>query len=264
MTNFRPQRQGIELKKKHGQHFLKDGMFIIPMLDAVQLNSSISVMEIGCGEGILTSAILRGPCKQLKVFEIDAEWADYVKDKYGADSRLHVIENNILDIDWSSLQSEQPWVLLANLPYQITFPILYLLQKNREMFLEGVVMVQEEVAQKIVQTSGRGYGFHSLYLQRYFDWKLLNKVPPDAFYPPPKVFSRLLYFKPKLTVDVIEKEEEFWKFIKLCFHQPRRTLRNNLTQSHHDLLKLDDAILKKRAQELSMNDLRSIWATLIA
>ncbi|MBI2352882.1 ribosomal RNA small subunit methyltransferase A [Candidatus Dependentiae bacterium] len=259
MRNFRPQKQGIELKKKHGQHFLKDQMYIIPMLDAVQLNSSLSVLEIGCGDGILTHAILQGPCKQLKVFEIDQEWAHHVKTKYGSDVRLHIINKNILDLDWSTLQNEQPWVLLANLPYQITFPILHLVHKNREMFVEGVVMVQEEVAQKIVQKSGRGYGYSSLFFQHFFDWKLLTKVPPDAFYPAPKVFSRLLYFKPKKEVAIIENEEEFWKFVKLCFHQPRRTLKNNLMQLHYHLHKFDEVLLQKRAQQLSMQDFLSIW-----
>ena len=263
MSMQRPQIQGIELKKKHGQHFLTNGIYILPMLEAVNLNDKISIMEIGCGEGILTRHILNGPCKQLKVFEIDYEWAQYVQNLYGADSRLYVIEDNILDIDWSSLRSEQPWVLLANLPYQITFPLLYLLQKNREMFLEGVIMIQEEVAQKIVQQSGRGYGFNSLYLQRYFEWTLLTKVPPEAFFPPPKVFSRLLYFKPIINVEPIEKEEEFWKFIKICFHQPRRTLKNNFSQSHYSIEKLSDEILKKRAQELKMKDFLSMWNLLI-
>lgn len=259
MHKLKPQRQGIELKKKHGQHFLKNQMFIYPMLEAVYLDNSISVMEIGCGEGILTNAILQGPCKQLKVFEIDAEWADYVQNLYGSDSRLHIVRNNVLDVDWSDLQSDQPWVMLANLPYQITFPILHLLQQHRSMFLEGVVMVQEEVAQKIVKKTGRGFGYPSLFFQHYFDWKLLNKVPPEAFYPPPKVFSRLLYFKPKQEVETIKDEVEFWKFIKLCFHQPRRTLRNNLMQSHWDMTKLDDQILQKRAQQLKMQDFLMIW-----
>lgn len=259
MNNRRPQRQGIELKKKHGQHFLKNQIFIHPMIDAVHLDDTISVMEIGCGEGILTSAILQTPCKQLKVFEIDPEWASYVQGLYDSDSRLHITLNNILDVDWRTLHADSPWVMLANLPYQITFPILHLVQQNREMFNEGVVMVQEEVAQKIVKTSGRGYGYPALFFQRYFDWKLLNKVPPEAFFPPPKVTSRLLYFKPKQEIEPIEQEQEFWKFIKLCFHQPRRTLRNNLMQSHFDLNKLDEEILKKRAQQLSMQDLLSIW-----
>lgn len=260
MHKKRPQRQGIELKKKHGQHFLKNGMYIVPMLEAVHLDDTISVMEIGCGEGVLTNSILQGPCKQLKVFEIDAEWAEYVKNLYGSDSRLHIVLNNVLDVDWSALHDQTPWVMLANLPYQITFPILHLVQKNKKMFREGVVMIQEEVAQKIVKTHGRGYGYPSLFFQHHFEWKLLTKVPPEAFYPPPKVQSRLLYFKPKIEVPTIEKETEFWKFIKLCFHQPRRTLRNNLAQSHYDIGLLPDDILQKRAQQLKMQDFLDIWS----
>lgn len=263
MHRKKPQRQGIELKKKHGQHFLKNGMYIVPMLEAVHVDNTISVMEIGCGEGVLTHAILQGPCKQLKVFEIDQEWADYVNNLYGTDSRLHIILNNVLDVDWSILQSDTPWVMLANLPYQITFPILHLVKQHRDMFLEGVVMVQEEVAQKIVKTSGRGYGYPSLFFQHFFDWKLLTKVPPEAFYPPPKVNSRLLYFKPKKDIVAIPQEEEFWKFIKLCFLQPRRTLRNNLAQSHYDQNVLSDDILQKRAQQLNMHDFLEIWKKLV-
>lgn len=262
MVKRRPVRQGIELKKKHGQHFLKSHIYIHPMIEAVQLDDSISVMEIGCGEGILTGSILQGPCKQLKVFEIDPEWASYVRDLYGSDSRLHIVENNILDVDWRPLHQDTPWVMLANLPYQITFPILHLVQQNRSMFTEGVVMVQDEVAQKIVKTSGRGYGYQSLFLQHYFEWKLLDKVPPEAFYPPPKVQSRLLYFKPKKDVQPIEDEPGFWKFIKMCLVQPRRTLRNNFMQSHYDTSKLDDELLQKRAQQLSMQDFLGIWQKL--
>ena len=123
-------------------------------------------------------------------------------------------------------------------------------------------MIQEEVAQKIVKKSGRDYGYSSLFFQHYFELKLLDKISPGAFFPTPKVYSRLLYFKPKQNLIEIDREEEFWKFIKLCFHQPRRTLRNNLAQSHFDLSILDSEILLKRAQQLSMQDLLGIWSVL--
>ena len=264
MNYNKPYLQGIELKKRYGQHFLKDRTYVDRMIEAVHLDSTISVMEIGCGEGILTGAILENSCKKLQVFEIDRQWAEHVQQKYGSDDRLSITLNNVLDERWDELQSQAPWVLLANLPYQITFPILYLLQKNREMFLEGVVMVQEEVAQKIVKTSGRGHGYSSLYFQHYFDWKLLDKIAPEAFYPAPNVFSRLLYFKPRKEVQEIPNEVEFWKFIKLCFNQPRRTLRNNLAQSHFDLQRLDENRLKQRAEELSMDEMLQVWQLLSA
>lgn len=262
MSNQKSYRQGIELKKKHGQNFLKEHIYIDHMIEAVQIDSKTSVMEIGCGEGILTQGILKTPCKQLKVFEIDQQWASYVDKLYGSDSRLEIILQNVLDVSWEELHDRQPWVLLANLPYHITFPILYKIHRHRDMFQEGVVMVQEEVAQKLVKVTGRDYGYTSLFFQHYFELKLLDKVPPEAFYPPPKVFSRLMYFAPRRDVVAIPHEEDFWKFIKLCFQQPRRTLRNNLAQSSYDLTRLKEETLKKRAQELIMSDLLHIWNVL--
>ena len=150
-------------------------------------------------------------------------------------------------------------MLLANLPYQITFPILHMLQKHRDVITHGVFMIQEEVAQKLVKTSGRGYGFPSLFFNHYFELKLLMKVSPTAFLPPPKVFSRLVYFKAKQTVASIPDEENFWKFIKLCFHQPRRMLRNNLAQGQYDLTKISAEQLALRAQQLSMDELLELW-----
>lgn len=254
----KPHRQGIELKKRYGQHFLKDRFYVDQMIKAVGLDQNISVVEIGCGEGILTGAILETVCKKLHVFEIDEQWASYVDKVYGSDDRLNIVLDNVLDANWD-LFEKQSLIMLANLPYQITFPIFYKIQKYRHLFLEGVVMIQEEVAQKIVKKTGRDYGYSSLFFQHYFELKLLDKISPGAFYPPPSIYSRLLYFKPKQNVDSIFHEEEFWKFIKLCFAQPRRTLRNNLTSTHFDLSLLDQALLLKRAQELEMQDFLSIW-----
>ena len=120
-------------------------------------------------------------------------------------------------------------------------------------------MVQEEVAQKITKTSGRGYGFVSLFLQYFFELELMGKIPPSAFYPPPKVYSRLLYFKPKVDLVPIPDEAQFWQFIKRCFSQPRRTLRNNLAQSHYDLAKISDETLALRAQQMGFDDFLTVW-----
>lgn len=259
MSYRKPERQGIELKKKHGQNFLKEHVYIERMIEAVDVTEKTNVMEIGCGEGILTQAILQGPCKQLKVFEIDPEWAELVQRLYGSDKRLVMVQQNVLDANWDLLIDQGPWVLLANLPYHVTFPILYKVHNYRHIFNEGVIMVQEEVAQKIVKAGGRDYGYTSLFFQHYFTWKLLDKVPPEAFFPAPKVFSRLIYFAPKKEVVKIKHEVEFWKFIKLCFGQPRRTLHNNLKTSHFDLSKLSQELLLKRAQQLTMQDFLNIW-----
>lgn len=250
--------QGLPLKKKYGQHFLRDQSVTQHMIDAVQIDSSTSIFEIGCGDGFLTRVIMQTPCARLWVFEIDPHWANYVRDSI-RDPRLTMHLENILDLDFNVFQEHKPWTLLANLPYQITFPILHCLQKSRHQIREGVIMVQEEVAQKILKKSGKGYGYPSLFFQRYFEWRLLDKVPPGAFYPPPKVYSRLLYFKPKQDVPEIQNETEFWKFIKACFRQPRRTMRNNMIQTHYDLSKIDPTILELRAQQMKMEDFMRLW-----
>jgi len=251
--------QGIVLKKQYGQHFLREQSIVDNMVAAVDLNKESSVFEIGCGDGFLTRTILKhGKLARLWVFEIDPEWATFVS-KSMPNPKMTVHQENILDVDWSRFEPNAPWTLLANLPYQITFPILHMLQKNRALLKEGVIMVQEEVAQKLMKDSGRGYGFPALYFQRFFEWKVLDKIPPTAFLPPPKVYSRLLYFKPRKTLEPITNEELFWKFIKACFKQPRRTLKNNLNSTHYLNGKIPEEKLILRAQQLSMEDLMSIW-----
>lgn len=258
----RPHSEGIEVKKKFGQHFLRQVSVIHNMIDHVTLTPNSSVFEIGCGDGVLTQEILQQGIARLWVFEIDPEWANYVRNKL-PDARLTIFQEDILSVDFKRFDEHKPWVLLANLPYQISFPILHMLQQNRHLLQEGVVMLQEEVAQKIVKKEGRGYGYSSLFFQYYFDLKLLEKIAPGAFYPPPKVYSRLLYFKPKAQVQPIQDEQNFWKFIKLIFHQPRRTLKNNLLQTHYDLSKFPEELLTMRAQQLSMKDFLTMWEIIL-
>lgn len=250
-------------KKAFGQHFLRKQSVVDHMIEKVKISPEISVLEIGCGDGFLTRAILEQTvCKQLICYEIDPEWAQFVQQAI-KDPRLQIKQQNILAPDVAlTLQNHAPLVVLANLPYQITFPILFLIQKNKHLFSEGVVMAQEEVAQKIVATRGRGYTPTSLFLQYHFDWELLEKIEPGAFVPPPKVFSRLLYFKPKFNQVSIEQEEKFWAFLKMCFRSPRQTLRNNLKTTHFNLANIPEDILMLRAQQLSFDQFLIIWQKL--
>ncbi len=253
---------GPEKKKQFGQHFLRKQSVVDNMINKVKINPQTYVLEIGCGDGFLTQSILaQTNCKALWSYEIDNEWADVVERNIH-DFRLRVRRENILEADFSDLEKHKPWVILANLPYQITFPILFLFQKHKHLFNEGVVMVQEEVAQKFVAKKGRSYNPTSMFLQQHFDFELLDKIEPQAFEPAPKVFSRLVYFKPKEKTFKIKHEEAFWKFLKLCFIYPRRTLQNNLRTTHYDLSKISEKVLSGRAQELSFNDFVKLWETL--
>jgi len=231
------------------------------MIEKVVLTPATSVLEIGCGDGFLTSAILnQSSCARLQVYEIDPEWAAHVQKKI-TDPRLTITLANILDVDLTAaLGQHTPWVMLANLPYHITFPILFLVQAHKELFQEGVVMVQEEVAQKIVASHGKGYSPTSMFLQHHFEWKLMEKIEPTAFVPPPKVSSRLLYFKPRTDAATIPDESAFWKFLKLCFRSPRQTLRNNLKSTHYIThTAFNTEILDLRAQQFSFAQFLELW-----
>jgi len=247
-------------KKSLGQHFLRKQSVVDHMISRVKIDPETSVLEIGGGDGFLTKSILaQTDCKRLWTYEIDPEWVEFLRENIN-DERYEVKHQNILDLDFRELESHNPWVLLANLPYQITFPIFFLLQKNRDLFSEGVVMVQEEVAQKIVATRGKKYSATSLFLQHFFDFELMEKIEPEAFSPKPKVFSRLIYFKPKFDQEKIDEEEKFWKFLKSCFMKPRQKLKNNLKATTYDYSNIPEETLSLRAQQMAMKDFVEVWA----
>lgn len=253
--------QGPRLKKSLGQHFLREQQVVDTMLSLARFDEKTSVFEIGCGDGFLTRSILQkeyASMVRLWIFEIDSHWASFVGERY-KDARLTICNEDFLAADLKRLEPYKPWTLLANLPYNITFPILYRLVEHVHLLREGVIMVQEEVAQKIVATEGRGYGVTSLYFQHIFEWKLSIKIAPEAFFPPPAVFSRLLYFKPRVELDVIPDEKGFWKFAKACFAQPRRMLRNNLAYAGYDIKQIPESFLSLRAQQMSKADLILMW-----
>lgn len=250
---------GIPAKKKaFGQHFLRKNSVVDNMINAVTVTSETTVIEIGCGDGFLTRAILsQTPCKKLVCFEIDPEWAEYVSTRI-TDKRLDLRLKNILDASFDEVESNTPFIMLANLPYQITFPILYRIQKQKHLFQDIVIMIQEEVGQKLAASSGKSFSAATLFFQHNFTIKLLDKIEPGAFTPPPKVFSRLVQLTPRQG-EPIPNEEGFWSMVKLCFHSPRQTLKNNLRTTHYDLNKLPADILAKRAQQLEFADFLQIW-----
>ena len=265
MKNHREQpSDGPRKKKKFGQHFLRKQSVVDHMIERVSITPETTVMEIGCGDGFLTQSILhQTPCKNLLVYEIDPEWLHFVKEHI-RDPRLHLDLKNILELDCETeLKDHQPLVLLANLPYQVTFPILFLIQNHKHLFQEGVVMVQEEVAYKITASSGRGFSSTSLFLQHHFKWQLMERIEPGAFTPPPKINSRLLYFKPRFDQPTIPNEAAFWKFLKLCFNTPRQTLKNNLRTTHYPYQRLSEETLGLRAQQLSFDEFLTIWQLLM-
>lgn len=255
-------RHGIFFKKQFGQNFLHDHSITDSMINSVTISPRISILEIGCGDGFLTKALIDSDAKVILGYEIDPEWFGYLKKRL-KDSRFQLINQDILTVDWTFFEKYMPLVLLANLPYNITFPLLYKIQQHRLLFSEITIMVQEEVAQKIIKTSGKDYGFISLFFQYYFEWSLLDLVPPTAFEPSPQVYSRLLHGKKRNNIEPIDQEEEFWNFVKLCFKQPRRTINNNLIGTIYEKKIIEKSFETLRAQQMSISDFKFLWKKLM-
>ncbi len=248
-------------KKIFGQHFLRQFSVVQEMIDKVNAKKK-TILEIGCGDGFLSKAILsQSGCTKLIGLEIDPQWAQVLRDTI-KHPNFDLHEGDVLSFDFDSLKVHAPLVLLANLPYQISFPILFKLVKHKNLFAEGVFMVQEEVAQKLVAKKGKGYSQVTMELQHHFEFSLLSKVAPEAFSPPPKIFSRTVHFKPKQNVSEIPEESNFWKFVKNCFGHPRQTIKNNLKKKYQGnpwIENLPSEFLSMRAQNLKMVDFLAIW-----
>lgn len=265
-NKFRPQakqQQDLPRQKKHlGQNFLVSQDPINTMLSAIAITPDTTVVEIGCGNGILTRAILDSKCKALHVIEIDPDWANHIYETI-SDPRMTIHNVDALAFDFTTLKADGGrLVLLANLPYVITFPLFEKFSKHHDLFDDGMVMVQEEAAERMSHTSGRRYGAVSIYLQYFFTFTAYERVPPHLFVPAPKVMSRLVRFQPKSDLMPMDDAAAFWLFVRECFVSPRQTIGNNLKRTYRKWQVLSEETLKLRAQQMTVAELYTIWKSL--
>jgi len=248
-------------KKKLGQHFLKDANIARKIAAAANLNNGDCVWEIGPGEGILTDALLNYS-PNLTVFEIDRRLYDNLHAKYGDKGNFQLVEKDFLKINWSEHDSDSVSVI-ANLPYQITSPILFKLVENASRVNRAVLMMQKEVAMRLQASPGsKDYGQLTLKLGFYFNIKRLFNVPPHVFNPPPKVTSSVIQMIPREDKPDIENPELYFQIIVSAFAKRRKMLRGNLTSilSPDELKKLHTEFdLSKRGEALDETAFLAIY-----
>ncbi len=164
--------------------------------------------------------------------EIDDQLVDHLKHKFRESNAIDVIQGDILDVDLGELiasRSGQAVEVTGNLPYYITSPIVRRIFDVHEQVSAALLLVQKEVAARIVAVNGtRDYAYLSVLCQLYSDPKVLFNVPPEAFQPPPKVTSALVQLKMRTG---LPPDADFLHFLQLCFRQPRKMLRNNLSSA---------------------------------
>jgi len=209
--------------KKHlGQNFLQDESILAQIIDAAELTPEDQILEIGPGKGVLTDALLQ-KTKQVTAVEIDEDLLPSLRSQFSHHKNFNLVHEDALKFQ----PPEAPYKIVANIPYYITSPLLnhYLQNPNPPSLL--VLMIQKEVAHKILAPKGK-HSVLSLQVHIFGNPELICEVPASAFTPQPKVDSAVLRIrvhpKPKIPGDI---KKLFW-LIHMSFAQKRKKLTNNL------------------------------------
>ena len=218
------QKQNVKAKKQFGQNFLNDHAVLNQIIEAMP-HSDSKIAEIGPGLGDLTKLLV--DVKSVEAFEVDPDLCKHLNHAFHdaiTTGRLTLHCGDVLS-HWESELLDEPYALVANLPYYIaTHIILKALADPRcEMLL---VMVQREVAEKLSAAPGdRNFGALSVIAQSVAETAIIVIVPPEAFVPPPKVDSAVI----RLIKHAHRNDAGFEAMLAAAFSQPRKTLAKNLS-----------------------------------
>lgn len=245
-------------KKSLGQNFLADAAAVRAIVDALELKSGDTVVEIGPGRGALTVELLDRRA-QVTAVEIDRDLVPELVKQFSDREHFKVIEADALTIDFHGIAAD-PVKLVANLPYYISTPILRRLAHQRECFSSLVLMLQKEVVDRMTALpGGSDRGFLTVIVEAAFEAEKLFDVPPGAFRPVPKVTSSVVRLTPKDRSDF--DEDVFEKIVSAGFRQKRKTLLNNLKHAPELGIEYPAELLsgagidpKARAEDLSLDD----------
>ncbi|MBI3353621.1 MAG: 16S rRNA (adenine(1518)-N(6)/adenine(1519)-N(6))-dimethyltransferase RsmA [Nitrospirae bacterium] len=217
----------IRPKKSLGQHFLTDKNIANKIIDAAGITEGDIVVEIGPGNGILT-ALLAEKAKKVVAIEIDERLIENLRSSLARFSNVEIIQKDALKFTYQDLPHR--FKVVANLPYYITTPIIFRLLEAKGMVISMTLMMQREVAERIVAgPGGKDYGVLSIAVQFYAEPKIDFIVPPTVFNPRPKVSSAVVSFNILKKVRVKTRDEEFFfKVVRAGFAQRRKTLRNTM------------------------------------
>ena len=228
---------GRRPRKHLGQHFLTQPKTAEKIVRAATLDPDDVVVEVGPGLGMLT-AFLVDACRALHLVEIDPQLADFLQEAVrnrGGAVRVH--RQDILQFDWSGAAREagRRLVIVGNLPYQISSPLLFHILENRHAIHHGVFMVQREVGRRFAADAGSAdYGVLSVLLRLYGTVRPVMSVGPGQFYPPPKVDSLVVRINFPEDRNEVEGVDFPWlrHVVNAAFQKRRKTVANALAGFH--------------------------------
>lgn len=228
------EKYGFSFKKSLGQNFLIDTNVLDKIVDYANLTSETGVIEIGPGIGSLTEQLARN-CKQVVAIEIDQRLIPILEETLLPYKNVKIINEDVLETDLQQMIAEQmsnveKIMVVANLPYYVTTPILLKLLEQ-PLPIDGiVVMLQKEVAERIsAQPSTKEYGSLSIAIQYYTEAEVVMTVPKTVFIPQPNIDSAVIRLTKRDHPLVSVKDEAFLFLVtRGCFAQRRKTILNNL------------------------------------
>lgn len=271
----------IKAKKSLGQNFLTDHRVARQIIDSVSPRAEDVIIEIGPGAGALTEMLARRSGHVVAI-EIDASLVEALRRTVSA-RNLSIVNADVLKLDWEQIIQEARSRIVdvastrvrvvANLPYYISTPIIErLLSPGRGLF-DMTLMLQREVADRIVSEPGnKAYGYLSVMVQYYSLASKLFDVPPSAFTPSPKVWSSIvrLVVRERPAVEVAD-DAKFFVLVRAAFAQRRKTIRNNLKAAAGTLefkdpvesaLEAASIDPRRRAETLSLGEFAELFARL--
>ncbi|NWN85981.1 MAG: 16S rRNA (adenine(1518)-N(6)/adenine(1519)-N(6))-dimethyltransferase RsmA [Staphylococcus sp.] len=224
---------GFSFKKSLGQNFLIDVNIIHNIMDASDIDENTGIIEVGPGMGSLTEQLAKN-AKKVIAFEIDQRLIPVLNETMAPYQNVTIVNEDILKADIAHYVTEaladcEKILVVANLPYYITTPILLNLMQQKLPIDGYVVMMQKEVGERLdAEVGTKAYGSLSIVAQYYTETSKVLTVPKTVFLPPPNVDSIVVkLMKRDQPIVEVEDEDKFFKMSKAAFGQRRKTINNN-------------------------------------
>lgn len=266
-------RFDIKMSKKLGQNFLIKRGIVDEIVKAADLQEGEPVLEIGPGIGTLTQGLAQSGAN-VTAIELDTRLLEVLDTTLAQYSNVTIVHGDVLKLDVSSIMHHEPFKVVANLPYYITTPIIMSLLESRLPIERLVVMVQKEVALRMVAKPGtKDYGALSVAVQYYTKPDIVLDVPPKSFLPAPAVTSSVIrcVLRNQPPVDVID-EKLFFRVVKAGFAQRRKTFANTMKTTGLSKDRIEELLAKanidgqRRGETFTLQefaDVANAWAALI-
>ena len=235
-TKFILDKYHIHANKNLGQNFLIDDKTVAGIIEAADIQKDDLIIEIGPGLGTITKELLERAGKVICI-ELDERMIEILNDRFALYNNFKLINDDVLKVDLKEIIESEKLVntkIVANLPYYITTPIIMKLLEDRLDIKTITVMVQKEVADRLIAQPGKGESGAITYAINYYTKPhTILQVPNTAFIPAPKVNSTVIQLEVQKEPTVkVKNEEKLFELIKIAFMQKRKTLLNALANSN--------------------------------